>query len=594
MDVSAVRAHIKSWEREFKAQHGRDPSVQDIRDQPDIGKMQELCDHDKLSKAAAQPQPKPQDDPPSTPARSAKRDTRSSLLLSKPRVVETTTASIQSQNNPFSPVKDKGKQRDAPSAFRSQEPSSKRFRTNPFATPSKTPKSKRDVSDDGSSDELPAIIPFQYTASTSAQERSPTGQAVSRARKRLRGELVSPSPNKEKRRRTGPVQHDPLPFAKLGTPTPMSDEEDSFEDDMGANTSFLDDSPVKAPAGGKSFKLLFAEALPKTGASARLTTGKGSLSRSKTISANTGLFGDRIGRAAGPIKENTVHGPGANGEKRRDIHKSFTSGPNRSMSTDDLPSEGDDILQYSSTELPPYPPTSATNSRHSSRKRSLSNSDADSNEGKNATVRTVPQLIPPSPLPANTSQVSFTSTLKGKGRVPAAVGSRKKAKIRKDAEKQLEEDESSDAIPVKVVTRHGKRRTRLMVTDDNPNGEFDYDSDPMMGYSTAHRASTELDAMHLSSQAGAGTGVEVDTGKFEVDLPEKLRQVLAISPSKTRDSREERVVRGLLSGKRATHYDPSKGGEIWDVGEDDEEMRCDTEGEDDWEGPGVPWEAAEL
>lgn len=38
MDVSAVRAHIKSWERDFKAEHGRGPSVQDIKEQPAIGK----------------------------------------------------------------------------------------------------------------------------------------------------------------------------------------------------------------------------------------------------------------------------------------------------------------------------------------------------------------------------------------------------------------------------------------------------------------------------------------------------------------------------------------------------------------------------
>jgi hypothetical protein len=41
------------------------------------------------------------------------------------------------------------------------------------------------------------------------------------------------------------------------------------------------------------------------------------------------------------------------------------------------------------------------------------------------------------------------------------------------------------------------------------------------------------------------------------------------------------------------HYDPAKGGEIWDVGEEDQVWE-DTEGEDDWEGEGVPWEVGEL
>lgn len=37
MDVSAIRAEIKAWEREFKALHGRDPTIQEIKDRPDIG-----------------------------------------------------------------------------------------------------------------------------------------------------------------------------------------------------------------------------------------------------------------------------------------------------------------------------------------------------------------------------------------------------------------------------------------------------------------------------------------------------------------------------------------------------------------------------
>lgn len=37
MDVAALRVEIKSWEREFKAKHGRDPSIQEIKDQPAIG-----------------------------------------------------------------------------------------------------------------------------------------------------------------------------------------------------------------------------------------------------------------------------------------------------------------------------------------------------------------------------------------------------------------------------------------------------------------------------------------------------------------------------------------------------------------------------
>ena len=98
---------------------------------------------------------------------------------------------------------------------------------------------------------------------------------------------VSPSPNKEKRRRVGSQLS--LPFANLGVLTAHSDDDDDGDDAGEANSSFVDDSPVKAPAGSKSFKLLFEEALPKNDAAAKR---KGPLSRSKTTPAS-GLFGDR-------------------------------------------------------------------------------------------------------------------------------------------------------------------------------------------------------------------------------------------------------------------------------------------------------------
>ncbi|KIM47822.1 hypothetical protein M413DRAFT_439502 [Hebeloma cylindrosporum] len=64
-------------------------------------------------------------------------------------------------------------------------------------------------------------------------------------------------------------------------------------------------------------------------------------------------------------------------------------------------------------------------------------------------------------------------------------------------------------------------------------------------------------------------------------------------------SEEDRLVKGLLYGRRMTHYDPMKGGEIWDVGEDhqlisEEGAQKYTEDEEDWEGEPVPWEMGEL
>jgi hypothetical protein len=36
-DLSTVRTEIKTWERTFKSINQRDPSIQDIREQPAIG-----------------------------------------------------------------------------------------------------------------------------------------------------------------------------------------------------------------------------------------------------------------------------------------------------------------------------------------------------------------------------------------------------------------------------------------------------------------------------------------------------------------------------------------------------------------------------
>ncbi|KAJ7631205.1 hypothetical protein FB45DRAFT_559647 [Roridomyces roridus] len=180
-DYLALRKEIKAWEHNFKATHGRDPSVNDIKKEPG------LADKYKRYKKA----PKPAETKrPSTPPRP------STHLLTKPRPAATTQP--LSGYNPFSPQKNKGKQKE----LSPEKPK-------PFRLPSPN-----------------APDPFLATPD----------DPISRARKRLRGEPVSPSPNKEKRRRI---------------------TQDSDDDgDENADASFMEDSPVKAPTG---FKLLFDE-----------------------------------------------------------------------------------------------------------------------------------------------------------------------------------------------------------------------------------------------------------------------------------------------------------------------------------------------
>ena len=88
-----------------------------------------------------------------------------------------------------------------------------------------------------------------------------------------------------------------------------------------------------------------------------------------------------------------------------------------------------------------------------------------------------------------------------------------------------------------------------------------------------------------------------DEGTFEINLPSDLAQVLALSPSHTssylRDKTEQKVVKELLYGSRERHYNPQRGGIVYDVGEEDQSEGVDG-GEDDWEGEPVPWEVGEL
>lgn len=433
---------------------------------------------------------------------------------------------------------------------------------------------------DASPDELPVIEPFQLIPSTSSALQPLSEDTVSRARKRLRGEPVSPTPNKEKKRRTS-GSHISLPFARMG---PRNDDnngdlENGMNEMAEANSSFIDDSPLKAPTGNRSFKLLFEEAIPSSmnGVTAKR---KESLSRSMTLSASTGLFGDQIDRAA--IVSSLSR------EMGQDLGADTTSGDkdkrhkkkkrNRSSS-----SENGDLFGRTSNpattrtsanttqELNRYPSTSASASR-SLIKRPLSDDEHKYVHVNSSQIqRSAPILIPPSPPLADSSSPGTSSTFKGKGKAANNHGSRKKVKLL-----EVEEDSPEEAVQVKLITRHKVKQR---------SDEDDYEPDPILGYA-AHRAP------HEPSRQDGFTATPPHRGKFEVDLPDKFKCVLNISPSEMRESKEERVVKGLLSGRRAIHYDPGRGGEIWDVGEKDEDRsEIVGEGEDgDWEGEPVPWE----
>ena len=87
---------------------------------------------------------------------------------------------------------------------------------------------------------------------------------------------------------------------------------------------------------------------------------------------------------------------------------------------------------------------------------------------------------------------------------------------------------------------------------------------------------------------------EDDVRIREEDLREDLKRILALSPEKRTEEEERKIANAVLYGRREGHYD-AKGFEVWDVGEMSEGAEGTRgDGEDDWEGEPVPWEAGEL
>ncbi|KAF7307179.1 hypothetical protein MIND_00511500 [Mycena indigotica] len=182
-------------------------------------------------------------------------------------------------------------------------------------------------------------------------------------------------------------------------------------------------------------------------------------------------------------------------------------------------------------------------------------------------------LLPPSPPPTtkNSSQ-SQGSKPRGKASNTGRPKKTEKKIVSSDDESEAE------AHKVRVFRRAVSRRA-----DD-----FDNEDDAFL----RRRRPPESDLQ--STEAESTT----------ISLPDNLREILSLTPntstSRTRD--DKLVVEQLIYGAHRSNYDPSKGGEVWGVGEFEGEQLDDMaprntdagDEEDDWEGEGVPWEVGEL
>ncbi|OCH94726.1 hypothetical protein OBBRIDRAFT_823287 [Obba rivulosa] len=596
MDASAVRAEIKAWERDFRAKHGRDPSIQEIRDQPTIAAKYKLY---KSLKSSAVPSTQPL---PSTPSRSS--------LLPKSRPVKIDPPAITA--NPFSPSKSKSKRDIAAHAA----PLPALTRPNPFATPTK-PKTKSAARRPPSPEEdfFPSIEPLVFPTAPRSTVASPqlVDRAVTRARKRLRGEPVSPSPVKEKRIRTaasiGPALRFPPPDA-------LSDSDDGHrtqDDDV-----VIEATPAKPRPGGKQFHMLFDE--PPAG-------DMPATSRAKSVLKQAVLFkSNKVhGRATSPVSEEEDWSMGINGtSKVNALDVSAPPQPKRPL-TANVRSNVPRALRPSKNDLysaGPSRPQSAQPAKisgtpaalSSAKKRPLS-SDAPATAADGGPEESGPSqpsaprnsflrlpLLPPSPPPSTSNGSSSTKYAnKGKAKAQAAF-SRKKARLLeetaggKDADATDDESLEDDESQVKVVEHRWYRTSSRpdMPEDAQTEGAG---SEPELGWWT-----------HPDPDDGVEPERGGETETTMVSLPDNLRRILALSDTdareREREREEARMVRGLLYGKGGVD---GRGAKVWGVGEGDEEedpgddllkevsgSRHGVDDEDDWEGEPVPWQVGEL
>lgn len=496
----------------------------------------------RLSKSTTAFQKEKTSPRPSTPPRPTRRKHSPSVLLSKSRAVEITAPLVAF--NPFSPQKkQKGKERQV-------SPDNNELRQNLFFNSKSTSVNQ----EDGMS---PDPFPPTQTPSSSKESLSPSPKpisAVSRARKRLRGEPVSPSPVKEKKRRV--TSQNAVLFPCLYLDSLGSDDAVDAQD---ADSSFVDNSPVKIPTSGKLFPQLFTE---NTLVPTDLFGVKGNPKNMKADKIDSSIPTRRAVRA----------------ESVRQVARK----PSRSGSKVDVSSGHLDTRPIA---LAMIRANSELAINRSTNKRSAS--DGEAVESVHPLPRSKSPLIPPSPPP------SATATSTAFNRPPKhplkSQASKSRKKVKTDKQNTSDSDEVEQHAKLKVVKYHATHIRRAGSEQSEDGTEYDIDS------AFGHTG--------FGSPRAPLPDITQEGGKIEVDLPDKLQRVLALESvaPQSRMPDQDGLVKSLLYGRRTTHYDPRRGGEIWDVGEDhftsvDEGGTRGTSytEEEDWEGEPVPWDIAEL
>lgn len=470
-------------------------------------------------------------------------------IIPRSRAVKTETVS---GSNPFSPLKNKEQRTDAPYSLSGFDGS-----TNPFTTPRKAKQAPFPPSKSISPDPFPPIQPLSDT--THPPQESNQSNTVSRARKRLRGEPVSPSPAKGKRQR---ILVDAFPFPKLGTLSAEDSDDDLAVAEL-ADSSFVADSPMKPLPKGGAFHLLFE------GGAGDVVTQEGP-SRSRKVPSNSGLglFGSKSQRARSMSRSSDSETFSDNHrapEMKASEGNSVKAKPRteKRLCPNGLASRKKDNFGTAEPTPPKQDIVEEDSQGRPATKPSLADTESDAPDTLCPSHR--PALLPPSPPPASSSSAHV-----GKRKAKGPIG--KRNKLTEDSEC---DDEDGADVHVKIREWSWQLRKSSRATDTLAE-----ELDPVLSFGAHGR------------QSSPGPTIDDTPGDFVINLPDDLRRCLAISPSKAQTTHDVNVVRGVLYGNHTSNYDAQRGGDIWGVGEIDD--ASDPQAEDDWEGEPIPWETGEL
>ena len=361
---------------------------------------------------------------------------------------------------------------------------------------------------------------FDSKAAPTLDPSSRSGRAFSKARKRLRGESVSPSPKKQPR---------------ISAPPPIEESGDPNEDE-----TYVDESPVKTNAGAKDFVSLFdEERIPSPDFLGKRNSAAGSSAKEQlTLPVLKQPNSSQGGKAMKSVPGKLI---------RAISHRSS------------LPEDSDSLSNLSNGAL------AKTENGLTNRKRHNASGSDRSSPVSDPTHASTSVFLPPSPTQDGKTK-SNRSTNNDFLKRRKKMGTLKAD----DVKESSLDDDIVDVIELDPISRC-RARNRHNSDEDEEQSFLD---------AFVRRSNEELVDPSQTEPAH----------ELEVLLPDELRSILYISQSQSSEMKERALAESLLKGD-AQHPGLS---DVWEAGEIERPTAAASDGEEDWEGEGTPWEVGEL